>query len=240
MPVLSRLFRSKMLAMLKAAHEAGRLKFFGPQAGLAGRGAFKAFIESLYHTKWHVHAKRPFAGPNQVLSYLARYTHRVALSNNRLIDANEKGVKFKYKDYRIEGPGRYKMMTLEPGEFIRRFMLHVLPKGFHRIRHYGLLARSRTKAETLARARELIAAATPARPVQPAKKQQTDDSAARAEKPAHPCPRCGARIVIIETFKAGRTPRHRPIKGLCPPARSRRRCMLHNPHTAPSAPTKSP
>ena len=132
-----------------------------------------------------------------MLSYLARYTHRVALSNNRLIDANEKGVKFKYKDYRIEGPGRYKMMTLEPGEFIRRFMLHVLPKGFHRIRHYGLLARSRTKTETLARGRELIAAATPARPVQPAKKQQTDDSAARAEKPAHPCPRCGARIVII-------------------------------------------
>ena len=101
-------------------------------------------------------------------------------------------------------------MTLEPGEFIRRFMLHVLPKGFHRIRHYGLLARSRTKAETLAHARELIAAATPARPAQPAKKQKTDDSAARAEKPAHPCPRCGARMVIIETFKAGRTPRHRP------------------------------
>ena len=209
-PVLSRLFRSKMLAMLKAAHEAGRLKFFGPHAGLAGRGAFKAFIEPLYHTKWHVHAKRPFAGPDQVLSYLARYTHRVALSNSRLIDANEKGVRFKYKDYRIEGPGRYKTMTLEPGEFIRRFMLHVLPKGFHRIRHYGLLARSRTKAETLAHARELIAAATPARPVQPAKKQQTDDSAARAEKPAHPCPRCGARMVIIETFEAGRTPRHRP------------------------------
>ena len=133
-----------------------------------------------------------------------------SLTNSRLIDANEKGVRFKYKDYRIEGPGRYKTMTLEPGEFIRRFMLHVLPKGFHRIRHYGLLARSRTKAETLAHARELIAAATPARPVQPAKKQQTDDSAARAEKLAHPCPRCGARMVIIETFKAGRTPRHRP------------------------------
>ena len=146
-----------------------------------------------------------------MLSYLARYTHRVAISNSRLIGANEKGVRFKYKDYRIEGPGRYKTMTLEPGEFIRRFMLHVLPKGFHRIRHYGLLARSRTKAETLAHARELIAAATPVRPVQPAKKQQqADDSAAPAVKPPHPCPRCGARMVIIETFEAGRTPRHRP------------------------------
>ena len=118
--------------------------------------AFKAFLGPLYRIKWHVYAKRPFAGPDQVLSYLARYTHRVAISNSRLIDA-KRGVRFKFKDYRIEGPGRYKTMTLEPAEFIRRFLLHVLPKGFHRIRHYGLLASSRTKAETLAQARELIA-----------------------------------------------------------------------------------
>ena len=206
-PVLSRLFRGKMLAMLKTAHEAGRLQFFGPHTGLADRCAFKAFLEPLYETKWYVHAKRPFAGPSQVLAYLARYTHRVAISSSRLVAADEKGVTFNYKDYRIEGPGRYKTMTVAPSEFIRRFMLHVLPKGFHRIRHYGLLARSRTKAETLARARELIAVATPA---QPTKKQQADDSAARIEKPAHPCPCCGSSMIIIETFEAGCTPRHRP------------------------------
>jgi hypothetical protein len=134
-PVLSQLFRGKMLAMLKAAHEAGRLQFFGPHAELAHRRAFKAWLKPLYDTRWHVHAKRPFAGPEQVLAYLARYTHRVAISSSRLIGADEQGVTFKYKDYRIEGPGRYKTMTVAPGEFIRRFMLHVLPKGFHRIRH---------------------------------------------------------------------------------------------------------
>jgi len=139
-PVLSRMFRGKMLAMLKAAHVDGRLRFFGPLAGLADKTRFKAFLEPLYHTKWHVYAKRPFAGPGQVLAYLARYTHRVAISSSRLIGIDENGVTFRYKDYRIEGPGRYKTMTLAPGEFIRRFMLHVLPKGFHRIRHYGLLA----------------------------------------------------------------------------------------------------
>jgi len=149
-PVMSRMFRGKMLAMLKTAHNAGRLQFFGPHADLADKAAFKAFLEPLYHTKWHVYAKRPFAGPEQVLAYLARYTHRVAISSSRLIGADEQGVTFKYKDYRSEGPGRYKTMTVAPGEFIRRFMLHILPKGFHRIRHYGLLARSRTKADTLA------------------------------------------------------------------------------------------
>ena len=206
-PVLSRLFRGKMLTMLKAAHEAGLLQFFGPHAALADKAAFKSWLEPLYDTKWHVHAKRPFAGPEAVLAYLARYTHRVAISNSRLIAADQKGVTFKYKDYRIEGPARYKTMTLQPGEFIRRFMLHVLPKGFHRIRHYGLFASGPAKATTIERARELIAAATSA---QPAHKPQADDSAATIDKPAHPCPCCGARLVIIETFEAGRTPRHRP------------------------------
>ena len=205
--VLSRMFRGKMLAMLKAAHEASRLQFFGPHAGLADKAAFKAFLEPLYDTKWYVHAKRPFAGPEAVLAYLARYTHRVAISSSRLVAADERGVSFNFKDYRVEGPGRYKTMTLDPAEFIRRFMLHVLPKGFHRIRHYGLLARSPTKAETLARARELIAVATP---VQPAKAQQATDSGAATEKLAHPCPCCGSAMIIIETFEAGRTPRHRP------------------------------
>jgi hypothetical protein len=194
---------------LKAAHDAGRLEFFGPHAGLADKAAFKAWLEPLYQTNWHVHAKRPFAGPEQVLAYLARYTHRVAISSSRLVAADETGVTFRYKDYRIEGPERYKTMTVAPSEFIRRFMLHVLPKGFHRIRHYGLLARAKTKADTLARARKLISAATPARP-EP-KQRPSDDAAATApEKPAHPCPCCGASMVIIETFEAGCTPRTRP------------------------------
>jgi len=204
-PVLSRMFRGKMLALLKAAHGQGRLQFFGLHTALAEKAAFKTFLEPLYHTRWHVYAKPPFAGPQQVLAYLARYTHRVAISNSRLIKADEVGVTFRYKDYRVKGPARYKAMTLAPAEFIRRFMLHVLPKGFHRIRHYGLLASCRTKAETLARARELIAATTPA-----AKMQCTDEAAASREQPAHPCPCCGARMVIIETFAAGCAPRHRP------------------------------
>jgi hypothetical protein len=208
-PVLSQLFRGKMLAMLKAAHEAGRLQFFGPHSELADRRAFKAWLEPLYDTKWHVYAKRPFAGPEAVLAYLARYTHRVAISNSRLIAADETGVTFKYKDYRIEGPDRYKTMTLAVPEFIRRFMLHVLPKGFHRIRHYGLFARGPTKAATIERARELIAAAAT---VEPDKTQHGSDPGAPscADKPAHPCPCCGTRMVIIETFEAGCMPRHRP------------------------------
>jgi hypothetical protein len=206
-PVLSQLFRGKMLAMLKAAHEAGRLQFFGPHAELAGTSAFKAWLEPLYGTNWHVYAKRPFAGPEQVLAYLARYTHRVAISNKRLIEADATGVTFTFKDYRIAGPDRYKTMTLAPGEFIRRFMLHVLPKGFHRIRHYGLLASSPAKAARIERARELIAAAA-----EPQKSQQDCDPgpASSADKPAHPCPCCGARMVIIETFEARCMSRHRP------------------------------
>jgi Putative transposase/Transposase zinc-binding domain len=214
MPVLSRLFRGKMLAMLKAAHEAGRLQFFGDHAGFADRAAFKEWLEPLYATKWHVHAKRPFAGPQQVLAYLARYTHRVAISNSRLIRADETGVTFRYKDYRVDGPDRYKTMTLAPGEFIRRFMLHVLPKGFHRIRHYGLLASGPAKAARIERARELIAAAAPVQDVH--KQAASDDAATAADKPEHPCPCCGGRMVIIETFEAGTTPRHRPSAPTAP------------------------
>jgi hypothetical protein len=202
--VLSRLFRRLMLEMLVAAHD--RLRFFGDHARLADKAAFKAYLAPLHRTKWFVYSKRPFAGPEQVLAYLSRYTHRVAISNSRLIAADETGVRFSYKDYRIEGPGRYKTMALKPGEFIRRFLMHVLPKGFHRIRHYGLLA-SGNKIETIARARELIAAVTP---TQTAQKQQAADSAAATDKPAHPCPCCGGQMVIIETFEAGHMPRHQP------------------------------
>ena len=209
-PVLSRLFRGKMLAMLKAAHDAGRLQFFGDLAQLADKAAFKAFLEPLYDTKWHVHAKRPFAGPEQVLAYLARHTHRVAISNSRLIGADESGVTFKYKDYRIDGPGRYTTMTVHPHEFIRRFLIHVLPKGLHRIRHYGLLANGRTKADTIARARELIKLATPPQPPRSTKPEEAPAGTDATDKPVHPCPCRGGRMVIIEMFEAGRTPRNRP------------------------------
>jgi hypothetical protein len=148
-----------------------------------------------------------------VLAYLSRYTHRVAISNSRLTSADATGVTFKYKDYRVEGPERYKTMTLEPGEFIRRFLMHVLPKGFHRIRHYGLLTNGGgTRAEKLARARELIAAAGPLNP--PPQPLRDEDAACEdASAPAtldHPCPCCGSRMMIIEVFDAGRTPRNRP------------------------------
>jgi hypothetical protein len=195
-----------MLEMLLAAHAAGRLQFFGDHAHLADKAAFKAYLAPLHRTKWFVYSKRPFAGPVQVLAYLSRYTHRVAISNSRLIAADATGVTFSYKDYRIKGPGRYKTMTLKPGEFIRRFLLHVLPKGFHRIRHYGLLA-SGTKTETIARARELIDAATPA---QTAHKLQAPDRTAATDKPNHPCPCCGGHMSIIEIFERGSTPRYRP------------------------------
>jgi len=209
-PVLSRLFRGKMLAMLNAAHAAGRLQFFADHAHLADKAAFKSWLEPLYDTKWHVYAKRPFAGPEQVLAYLARYTHRVAISNSRLIKAEEASVTFRYKDYRVEGPGRHKTMTVAPGEFIRRFMLHVLPKGFHRIRHYGLLASSRTKADTIERARELIKLATPPQPPRSTTPDEAPANAEATDEPIHPCPCCGGRMVIIETFEAGCAPRNRP------------------------------
>jgi hypothetical protein len=205
-PVLSCLFQGSFLHKLFAAHRAGRLKFFGAHAHLNNTRAFAAYLAPLHKTKWYVYGKRPFGGPKAVLAYLSRYTHRVAISNSRLIAADETGVTFSYKDYRIEGPARYKTMTLKPGEFIRRFLMHVLPKGFHRIRHYGLLA-SGAKTETIARARELIAAATPA---QAAHKQQAPYSTAATDKPTHPCPCCGGRMNIIETFERGSTPRYRP------------------------------
>jgi hypothetical protein len=204
--VLSRLFRHLMLEMLLAAHDAGRLQFFGDHAHLAGKAAFKAYLAPLHRTKWFVYSKRPFAGPEQVLAYLSRYTHRVAISNSRLIAADATGVTFSYKDYRIEGPGRYKTMTLKPDEFIRRFLMHVLPNGFHRIRHCGLLA-SGTKTETIARIRELIAALAP---VQTAHQPQPPDSAPATDQAPQPCPCCGGRMNIIETFKRGSTPHHRP------------------------------
>jgi hypothetical protein len=209
--VLSRLFRGLFLAKLRAAHQAGRLEFFGTHAHLDDARAFKAYLAPLRKIEWVVYSKRPpgqargLGGPEAVLAYLSRYTHRVAISNRRLISADETGVTFKWKDYRIEGPGRYQTMTLPTHEFIRRFLIHVLPRGFHRIRHYGLLA-SGNRAANIARARALLA--VPARPRQP----ETSEAAALDEPPLlpHPCPCCGGRMMIIETFAPGGKPKHRP------------------------------
>src|ERR1700716_2473381 len=154
--VLSCLFRGLFLAKLAAAHRAGRLKFFGVHARLDDIRAFKAYLAPLRKIDWVVYAKRPFGGPRAVPAYLSRYTHRVAISNRRLVAADDGGVSFRWKDYRIEGAGRSQTMTLSTHEFIRRFLMHVLPGGFHRIRHYGLLASGR-RAANIARARELLA-----------------------------------------------------------------------------------
>ena len=199
--VLSRLFRRLFLQKLVAAHDAGRLHFFGDRAPLAGRKAFAAYLRPLHKTEWVVYSKRPFGAPQAVLAYLSRYTHRVAISNSRLISYDQQGVTFKWKDYRIEGHDRYKAMTLATHEFIRRFLIHVLPRGFHRIRHYGLLARAAC-ADNIARARELLA--VPERQTKPA------DAPDDPSPPSHPCPHCGGRMIIIETFERGSTPRHRP------------------------------
>jgi len=181
------------------------LKFFNTHAGLADKQTFKKVLAPLRRIKWVVYCKEPFAGPKQVLGYLSRYTHRVAISNRRLVAADAGGVSFRWKDYRIEGPGRWKTMTLPPHEFIRRFLIHVLPKGFHRIRHYGLLA-SANRAANIARARQLLA--VPATPKQP----ETPETSA-ADEPRvlpRPCPCCGGRMIIIETFARGCEPKHRP------------------------------
>jgi hypothetical protein len=201
--VLSRLFRRLMLEKLIAAHTAGKLTFFGAHAHLANTRAFAAFLAPLKRTRWFVYSKRPFAGPKAVLAYLARYTHRVAISNSRLIAADATSVTFKVKDYRVEGPGRTTTMTLGTHEFIRRFLIHVLPKGFHRIRHYGLLAGG-ARDERLAQARELLE--TPGTAIGPEDEAAADEATGSAL--ATPCPCCGGRMIVIETFEAGCQPRH--------------------------------
>ena len=203
--VLARLFRGKMLAMLMHAHNADELKFFNAHAELADKRTFKRFIAPLRRIKWVVDCKAPFAGPEQVLRYLSRYTHRVAISNRRLVAADDDAIAFRWKDYRTNGPGRWKTMRLHPHEFIRRFLLHVLPKGFHRIRHYGLFA-SANRAESIATARALLNVAPPAADPQ----EQPDVAPDSPRVLPCPCPRCGARMIVIETFARGCEPSWRP------------------------------
>ena len=196
--VLGKLFRRLFLTRLIALHDAGGLAFFGNLAPLADHRAFQRHLSPVRHKRWVVYAKPPFAGPEAVIAYLSRYTHRVAISNRRLLAFDETGVTFRYKDYRRNAADRQQVMTLGVDEFIRRFLLHVLPRGFHRIRHYGLLASSARKL-SLARARQLLAVAPP------------DDEV--PEEPLDvrpPCPCCGGHMIIIETFERWRQPRAPP------------------------------
>jgi hypothetical protein len=203
--VLSRLFRRRFLAALQAAHAMGQLQFFGEYGSLADPHAFARWLAPLRATEWVVYAKRPFAGPEAVLAYLSRYTHRVAISNSRLVSLDERGVTFRWKDYRTKGRTRYKTMTLDVGEFMRRFLLHVLPGGFHRIRHYGLLANPVRRAN-LVKARELLN-------VVPTLTTPPDDTDA-ATRPPFLCRHCGAPMLIIEII-----PRSACIRGP-PPQRA--------------------
>jgi hypothetical protein len=205
--VLSRLFRRRFLEALSVAHGRGQLQCFGEFAHLADAAAFAAWLAPLRQMEWVVYAKRPFAGPEAVLAYLSRYTHRVAISNSRLLSLDERGVTFRWKDYRAEGRTRHKTLTLSAPEFMRRFLLHVLPRGFHRIRHYGLLANP-TRKNNIEAARASLQVPAPATPVNCATGHTPG-----SRSPTFVCRHCGAPMLIIETF-----PRAPYIRG--PPALS--------------------
>ncbi len=192
--VLAALFRRLFLERLRAAYDAGQLRFFGQHQALADPRHFDEFVRPARRADWVVYAKAPFAGPKAVLSYLSRYTHRVAIANSRLIAFDEHGVTFRYKDYRASGRYRHKTMTLTTGEFLRRFLLHVLPPGLHRIRHYGLLANA-YRNDNLKRARELLAAENTS--------NADDDATDSDEQHTHTCPSCGAPMIVIETLLPG-------------------------------------
>lgn len=202
--VLSRLFRRRFLEELAQAHRTGRLQFFGEHAHLAEASAFADWLAPLRDCEWVVYAKCPFAGPAPVLAYLSRYTHRVAISNQRLIAMDEHGVTFRWKDYRAKGRTRTKTMTLSADEFMRRFLLHVLPRGFHRIRHYGLIANGGRK-DNLATAREFLHVL----PDADAQPQGTGASTVTV-KPTFVCSHCGAPMIVIDTLLRGQPIRAPP------------------------------
>ena len=195
--VLSRLFRRRFLEALEKSHHAGQLKFFGEHAHLADASTFRSWLAPLRSCEWVVYAKRPFAGPEAVLAYLSRYTHRVAISNRRLVSMDENGVSFRWKDYRAKGRTRHKTMTLAPEEFMRRFLLHVLPSGFHRIRHYGLLANAGRRVN-LSKVRRLLDVPPP---------EPISDGAAVTPAPAFVCRCCGATMRVVEIVR-----RRQPIR----------------------------
>ena len=197
--VLGALFRRLFLTRLLALRDAGRLAFFGKLAGLADRRAFLRYLSPVRKKRSVVYAKPPFAGPEAVLAYLSRYTHRVAISNSRLISFDRRGVTFRYKDYRRSGADRQQVMAISADEFIRRFLLHVLPQGFHRIRHYGLLAGSARK-DGIALARRLLGVAP----------QAEDDALDDPPDVRPPCPCCGGHMIVIEAFARWQQPRAPP------------------------------
>ena len=207
--VLSRLFRRRFLEMTAAAHAAGRLRFFGKLQSLENAAAFDTYLAPLRKIEWVVYAKRPFAGPKPVLTYLSRYTHRVAIANSRLVALHDNTVAFRWKDYRTSDKERWKTMSLTPAEFIRRFLSHVLPSGFHRIRHYGLLANGYRTAN-IAKARELLGQAPP----EDITEAETADPPDTAHESKQPCPACGGRTIVIETFEPGCAPRAPPQKAI--------------------------
>ena len=209
--VLSRLFRRLFIERIVAAHDAGQLNFFGRHADLDDRAAFDQFLKPLRKSEWVVYAKKPFGGPKAVLAYLSRYTHRIAISNRRLVSADQHHVAFRYKDYRADHTERWKTMRLSTHEFIRRFLSHVLPRRFHRIRHYGLLANSNRTAN-IARARELLNASAPA---PQDSEPDTDTGADDEDVSEHPCPCCGGRMIIVERFDGTRPFKWRqPVTGV--------------------------
>lgn len=202
--VLSRLFRRLFLEGLIRLHQTGKLAFFGALAGLADPGDFAAYLAPLRKANWVVYAKPPFGGPEAVLAYLSRYTHRVAISNHRLVSADADTVALRWKDYRIKRGDRMKTMRLPKDEFIRRFLIHVLPSGFHRIRHTGFLANG-IRRDRIATIRGLLH--TEPKPAQTPVEGEGDNPAGLD---AHqPCPKCGGAMTIIETFTRGQTPRSR-------------------------------
>jgi hypothetical protein len=208
--VLSRLFRRRFLEALEQAHRAGKLQFFGDSAALADPKAFARWLTPLRKIKWVVYAKRPFAGPEAVLAYLSRYTHRVAIANSRLLAMDERGVTFRWKDYRDKSNPdrpRHKTMTLSADEFMRRFLLHVLPMGFHRIRHFGLIANNGRK-EKLALAREILNVVTAVPSVQAADTKEATDEPTRL---IFVCAHCGAQMLVVESFVRGQTIRAPPL-----------------------------
>ncbi len=202
--VLSQLFRRLFLERLVVAHKTGELQFYAKLTALADPQAFNAYLAPLHKTKWVVYAKKPFGGPQAVLAYLSRYTHRIAISNSRLISADAKTVAFKWKDSRANGHDRHKVMRLEASEFIRRFLIHVLPPGFHRIRHTGFLANGIRRAR-IADIRDYLMA-SPKTPEDSGNVQDTDQTPPGLRQP---CPHCGGVMVIIQTFKRGQLPRSR-------------------------------
>jgi hypothetical protein len=202
--VLSRLFRRRFLEALTQAHRAGQLQFYGEHAALADASTFADWMAPLRQCEWVVYAKRPFAGPEAVLAYLARYTHRVAIANSRLIALDEHGVTFKWKDYRAKGRTKHKTMTLAADEFMRRFLLHVLPSGFHRIRHYGLIANA-GRRDNLAKARELLQV-----PADTGDAANADAAMAEPGQPTYVCPDCGAPMIVIDILVRGQPIRAPP------------------------------